>query len=73
MDMDDEYKGLSWGYIKIWIKNGKKEGYPICCILWFCICPDNVMKWYAQKYGRDGYIPCPIHSQRTFPLPLKSD
>jgi len=47
--------------IKHWIDQGLKEGYPICCILFFCT-PFLLLRDYGGRNTTDNYyIPCPLH------------
>jgi len=57
----DRYHPPAIRYWRRWFKAGRKEGYPLCCIVWFCIVPHKLMIKYSERFRRNYYVPCPIH------------
>jgi len=55
-----------------WYKKGRKYGYPLCCILRFCLTDEHSgLKRGSIKRGNSLWVPCNIfhHWNHDEPMP----
>jgi hypothetical protein len=65
---------VNWRRMKFFLRhfiNGVKYGYPLCCIINFCIdsivgLPSGISRGVRHRLG--GYVPCRLHTRILRPL-----